>query len=127
MTQSAACCISCIMPHCFAVFVKIWKRLSRSCNRLPTSRNFFIYSIGGSCIFVLQSDAVFFNSDQPFFVQVADGPLEYFFTDTEEVGNGFGLAFIGDRDKPIPLLQFVHDSFGQGIDGFVAGFLQAKI
>ena len=74
-----------------------------------------------------QPDAVFFKVNQPFFVQAADGLLECFFADAEKVGDYFRATFIGDRDKPTLLLQVVHYFSGQGIDGFVAGLLQAKV
>jgi len=88
-----------------------------------TSRSFFVYSIGGCYIFILQMDAIFFNGDQSFLVEVADGLFECLFTDTKKVGDDFGTAFIGNCDIPILLLQLCHNIFGQGIDGFVAGFL----
>jgi len=80
----------------------------------------------GFLLFFSQPDAVFFKGNQPFFVQVADGPLECYFADAEKVGDYFRSAFIGDRDKPIVLLQFVQNFSEQGIDGFVAGLLQAR-
>ena len=55
-------------------------------------------------LYLLQSDAVFLEGDQSFFVQVTDTLLECFFADAEKIGNLFGSAFIGDGNKSILLL-----------------------
>ena len=58
----------------------------------------------GFFTFFPQPDAVCFKGNQSFLVQVADGLLEFFFADAENVGDYFRPAFIGDRDKCALLL-----------------------
>jgi hypothetical protein len=78
------------------------------------------------CVVVLQPDAVFLERNESFPVQVTDTLFERFFAHTEKIGDYFWPASIRDGHKSI-LLQFLHNFFGKGIDGFVAGFLQTEI